>query len=178
MRGLDATPLGQSLYRKFGFVESYSLMRLVGRAFSLQPAISRLAARPVDTTDLPAIFAMDREVFGADRSRLLASLLARAPESAWTIDDRGYCFGRPGHLYYQLGPVVATDPEAARALVTHALAARPCTIDVPLRDPAWVDWLKSIGFVAERPFVRMFLRGHVHPGDPARQYAIAGPEFA
>jgi GNAT superfamily N-acetyltransferase len=176
--GLDATPLGQPLYRKFGFVLSYSLMRLVGQALSLQPALSRLAARRVNTSDLPAIYHMDRNIFGADRSRLLSSLLARSAESAWTIDGRGYCFGRPGHLYHQLGPIVATDPDTARCLITHALTAHPCTIDVPLLDPAWIDWLKSIGFLEERPFVRMFLRGHVHPGNPARQYAIAGPEFA
>jgi GNAT superfamily N-acetyltransferase len=178
--GLDATPLGQPLYRKFGFVESYSLLRMTwGRPPGL-PSLGRPGGLPhvITPTDLPAICLMDREIFGADRSSLLSSLLARSPESAWTIEGQGYCFGRPGHLYHQLGPIVASDFDTARALVTHALAAHPGTIDVPLLDPAWIDWLKSIGFLEERPFVRMFLRGHVHPGNPARQYAITGPEFA
>ena len=132
-------------------------------------------------SDLPAIHRMDREVFGADRRRLLASLLARAPECAWIADGCGYCFGRPGHLYYQLGPIVALDPDTARDLAVQCLSrldGRPFAIDVPLLDAAWLDWLKSAGFVEERPFKRMFLRGHVHPGIPARQYAICGPEFA
>jgi hypothetical protein len=51
-------------------------------------------------------------------------------------------------------------------------------IDLPLLDGEWLDFLKSAGFVEERRFVRMFLRGHPQPGIPARQYAICGPEFA
>jgi hypothetical protein len=51
-------------------------------------------------------------------------------------------------------------------------------MDVPLLDGEWLAWLKSAGFEEERRFVRMFLRGHTHPGTPSRQYAICGPEFA
>jgi GNAT superfamily N-acetyltransferase len=173
--GLDATPIGEPLYRKFGFVKSHSLVRLT---FTGSPAVCRGEARPLVPADLSSICAVDREVFGADRSRLLASLLARAPESAWILDGRGYGFGRPGHLYHQLGPIVARDLETARALVTHALLDRPTVIDAPQFDSDWITWLKSIGFVEQRCFTRMFLRGHDHPGDPTRQYAIAGPEFA
>jgi GNAT superfamily N-acetyltransferase len=174
--GLDATPLGEPLYRNFGFVESYTLARMSASGIS---ATRDLRARPLAPFDLPGLFAMDREIFGADRSRLLCSLLFRAPQDAWTVEGRGYCFGRPGHLYSQLGPIVASDEEAARALVAHAVVAdRPTVIDVPLLHSSWHEWLQSIGFVEERRFTRMFLRGHSHPGDPARQYSIAGPEFA
>jgi GNAT superfamily N-acetyltransferase len=161
--GLDATPLGEPLYRKFGFVESYGLMRMTSTRAGKSAGAAGKSARAT------------WDVFGADRSRLLADFARRAPESAWTIEGRGFCFGRPGHLYHQLGPVVANDPDTATALVTHALTAHPCTMDVPVDK---VPWAKALGFVEERPFVRMFLRGHRHPGDPSRQYAIAGPEFA
>jgi GNAT superfamily N-acetyltransferase len=179
--GLDATPLGQPLYRKYGFVESYSLMRMSWGGPPGPPSPRSGPGGPfhvITSSQLPAILAMDRDIFGADRSHLLASLLQRAPESAWTIDGRGYCFGRPGRLYHQIGPIVATDPDTARALVAHALSDRPAVIDVPLLDSASLTTLNSLGFVEERRFTRMFLRGHLHPGDPARQYAIAGPEFA
>jgi GNAT superfamily N-acetyltransferase len=168
--GLDATPLGEPLYRKFGFVESYSLMRMTSSRLSPGP---RVAAQVRNLSQ--AILAMDRDIFGADRSHLLTSLLSRAPESAWAIDGRGYCFGRPGHLYHQLGPVVAADAETATSLVAQALTSHPCTMDVPL---AHAEWARSLGFIEERRFTRMFLRGHQHPGDPSRQFAIAGPEFA
>jgi GNAT superfamily N-acetyltransferase len=169
--GLDATPLGEGLYRKFGFVESYGLMRMrwggAGGSAACSSAPLPYGRGSVSNTD--------REVFGADRGRLLDSLFERAPESAWAIEGRGYCFGRPGHLYHQLGPVIANDAETATALVMQALAAHDCTMDVPQDKIAWA---KAMGFVEERPFVRMFLRGHQHPGDPSRIYAIAGPEFA
>jgi len=48
----------------------------------------------------------------------------------------------------------------------------------PQFDREWLAWLASVGFVEERPFVRMFRRHDRHPGEPARQYAITGPEFA
>ena len=83
------------------------------------------------------------------------------------VDDaagvKGYTFGRPGHLYRQLGPVVAADAGTARELVTRCLSqlgGRAFAIDAPLLDGEWLDFLKSVGFVEERRFVRMFLRGH------------------
>src|ERR1035441_9007901 len=72
----------------------------------------------------------------------------------------------------ELGPVVAA--ATARDMVIRCLSplgGRVFAIDVPLLDGEWLDFLKSAGFVEERRFVRMFLRGHVHPGIPARQYA-------
>jgi GNAT superfamily N-acetyltransferase len=178
--GLDATPAGEPMYRKFGFVDSYSLVR--AKALIDPARFERSGgARAMTTADLPEVIAMDRAVFGADRGRLLAGLLARAPECAWIAEGRGYCFGRPGYLYYQLGPIVANDSATTRALAAECLAplgGRTFAIDVPLLDAGWLEWLKSAGFVEERPFRRMFLEGHLHPGEPARQYAICGPEFA
>jgi GNAT superfamily N-acetyltransferase len=183
--GLDATPAGEPLYRRFGFVGDYSLVRtkaVIARARFPDPA--GLARRMLQS-DLAAVCRRDREVFGADRGRLLEALFLRAPECAWVVADetgvKGYTFGRPGCLYHQLGPVVALDAATARDLVTRCLSplsGRLFAIDVPLLDGEWLDFLKSAGFAEERRFVRMFLRGHVHPGIPARQYAICGPEFA
>jgi hypothetical protein len=176
--GLDATPAGEPLYRRFGFEGDSSFVRMKSGTTT---ATASGIARPMAVTDLPAVTRLDREIFGADRDRLLCSLLARTPECAWIAPDRGYCFGRPGYLYSQIGPVVATDQAAARELVTRCLtglAGRPVAIDVPQRDSDWIAYLQSIGFVEERPFLRMFLQGHVHPGRPEHQYAICGPEFA
>ncbi len=179
--GLDATPLGEPLYRRFGFVADYSLARTKAIVDCGRLPEFGGAARPMRESDLAAVCRWDREVFGADRSEVLASLLGRAPECAWIVDDAGYMFGRPGHLYGQLGPVVAGDAGTARELVTCCLSrlgGRTFAIDAPLLDGEWLEFLKSIGFAEERRFVRMFLRGHGHPGVPARQYAICGPEFA
>jgi GNAT superfamily N-acetyltransferase len=183
--GLDATPLGEPLYRRFGFVADYSLART--KAIVDCDRFGGVAgrARAMRKSDLAAVCRRDREVFGADRSKLLASLFERAPECAWMIGDsggvEGYSFGRPGHLYSQLGPVVAADAGTAREILTCCLSklgGRAFAIDAPLLDGEWLEFLKSVGFVEERRFTRMFLEGHRHPGIPARQYAICGPEFA
>src|SRR6185369_2653967 len=183
--GLDATPLGEPLYRRFGFVGDYSLARTKATIDRARFPNSSGAARRMLASDLEVVCRRDREVFGADRGGLLVSLFERAPECAWVVPDaagvRGYSFGRPGHLYHQLGPVVAADAGTARELVTSSLSplgGRVFAIDAPLLDGEWLDFLKSVGFVEERRFLRMFVRGHVHPGIPTRQYAICGPEFA
>jgi GNAT superfamily N-acetyltransferase len=183
--GLDATPLGEPLYRKFGFADDYSLARTKATVDPTRFSDIACTARRMLVSDLEAVCRRDFEVFGADRSRLLAALLRRAPECAWIVHDtagvKGYTFGRPGYLCHQLGPVVAADAGTARDLVTRCLSQLRGTvfaIDVPLLDGEWLGFLKSVGFVEERRFVRMFVRGHIHPGIPARQYAICGPEFA
>ena len=183
--GLDATPLGEPLYRRFGFETSYTLMRTKAAVAAERFEPFAGGSRPIASADLPAVLARDREIFGADRSALLAALFARAPEFAWMAGDagvvRGYCFGRPGRLFHQLGPVAADDRETARRVVSACFSrcgGRTVAVDAPGLDTEWLAWLESMGFAIERPFARMFLAGHAHPGTPERQYAIAGPEFA
>ena len=184
--GLDATPLGLPLYRRHGFVEHSQLSRMkgivdAGRFADMGGARAMQSAR--HGGDLAARSAGVRR----DRGRLLESLWRRAPECAWVLrgdaGGRSYCFGRPGRLYHQVGPIVAADAGVARDLAAACLAGmagRSVAIDVPRYDAEWIDYLRSAGFVEERPFTRMFLGGQpvAHPGIPARQYAICGPEFA
>jgi GNAT superfamily N-acetyltransferase len=182
--GLDATPLGEPLYRRFGLVNQSQLIRA---KTTVEAARFQAGGRAhaMSVHELARVLARDRDVFGADLVYLLRSLFERAPECAWVVMDaesvRGYCFGRPGRLYHQLGPVVAQDRDAARELVAQCLDGkdgRRFAIDVPLADPEWLQWLTSAGFEVERPFERMFREGGAHPGLTAFQYAIAGPEFA
>jgi GNAT superfamily N-acetyltransferase len=192
--GLDATPMGEPLYRRFGFLNDFALVRTKAVVDAATVELARpqspsTVVREMRREDLSDVLRRDREVFGADRGELLASLLARAPECAWIAKDGaavcGYTFGRPGWLYHQVGPVVAEDSATARALVARCLSelnGKRVAIDAPRLDGEWLNWLESIGFVVERPFVRMFRYSnaphpHAHPGVPARQYAIAGPEF-
>lgn len=166
---LDATPLGEPLYRRFGFVDEYPL----GRA-AVTPSIAARSgrARPIAAADLEKIGALDREVFGADRCALLGDLLRRAPDLAWQTDS-AYCFGRPGYLRPHIGPLVARDAASARELLAHCVAAHPAaafTVDVPRR-PAGLE------VVIERPFLRMCRGGAADSRNLGRVFAIAGPEF-
>jgi hypothetical protein len=180
---LDATPLGESLYRRFGFSGEYELVRAkvtvpAGRFGPLADV------RPMGADDLAEVFTRDCIVFGTDRSVLLASFYHRAPDLAWTMHRGetllGYCFGRPGYLYRQLGPVVAEDAAVARDIVSHCLSGQPgedLAMDVPRAARGWIAWLESVGFTVERPFLRMCRGRNQCPGLAAHQFAIAGPEF-
>jgi GNAT superfamily N-acetyltransferase len=174
---LDATPAGEPLYRRFGFTGEYELVRA---RVSSRRAPGKGNAVPMQPAHFDEIFRCDRDLFGADRSALLRSFYGRAPEMAWTVQRggrlAGYCFGRPGRLYRQIGPVVAADEEAARELVA-ACPGEEFAIDVPRSSPEWMRWLEEAGFVIERPFLRMLRGENRSPGIPARLYAIAGPEF-
>jgi GNAT superfamily N-acetyltransferase len=168
---LDATPSGEPLYRRFGFTAESVFARtsITAEAGRFRPS-SRVL--PMQPEDLPAVCSRDREVFGADRSALLADLYRRAPGFAWIAPD-AWCFGRPGYRYQQFGPVVAANAAAARELVEHCLASHPgltVVLDVPQLSDAF-------GFTVERPFLRMRRGGRADYGAPEHVFAIAGPEF-
>ena len=106
-----------------------------------------------------------------------------APRYAMVHQDadrlRGFCLGRAGSRREHLGPLVAEDFPAARALLLSALAGlenRAVLLDVPLHDPAWLALLDDLGFRTERPFIRMARGPDRSPGDLSLEWAIAGPE--
>lgn len=179
---LDATPEGRKLYLKMGFVDEYPLSRMIKPGVNHSPYIS--AAKVFQKNEWGAIKEADRPIFGADRLSLLEWIWTGAPEMAFVLKKNnillGYCFGRPGHRYFHIGPVVAADAETARHLVLAAInqgRGRSLLLDVPHLDPSWPVWLKSIGFEEQRPFYRMYRGSNRFPGEPEKQYAILGPEF-
>lgn len=180
---LDATPLGRPLYQRYGFVQEFALSRMtaVVDARRLRAASSRV--RPMREEDLPAVLAWDRDVFGADRQPLLRQSFHHAPGCAWVADReslQGYCFGRPGYKYHQLGPIVAKNENIASELVSECLQrqnGRGFAIDAPTASSAWMAQLASFGFAEERPFVRMCRGTRQQAGACAQIFGIAGPEF-
>jgi hypothetical protein len=190
---LDATPLGRPLYQRYGFENESQLTRHVAEA-TRSPVERTLAdnapaVRRLTQADLPRVIAHDDQVFGASRRILLEWALGGAPQYAHAIDTSAgmhYCFGRPGRLFDQIGPVVADD-ESAPALVSAALAAaegRAVVVDAFDRYPGFTGWLVSHGFTAQRPLFRMQRAGvslSGSRGDAPREgmeRAIFGPEFA
>jgi predicted N-acetyltransferase YhbS len=180
---LDATPLGEPIYRKLGFAAEYRLARW---CLDATPSTidRRSNARPVAPADWPAIREVDRRAFGASRADLLQRLADDAPEYAHVVarDSRvhGYLFGRHGHNREHLGPLVADSPDTAAALLAAVLADhrdRRFYLDAPDDQREWRDVLASLGFTIERPFQRMHRGPLPTPGPPTSVYAIAGPEF-
>lgn len=169
---LDATAAGAEVYRKQGFVGQFGFDRWQG---TLPAAQAATAPAPADAT---AIGALDAEASGAGRARLMDDFLGRDGTIA-ICDGDGFALARAGRRAIQAGPVVAVDETAALGLVDRLFSclAGPVFIDVPQAWRRIGDWLKARGFDIQRSFTRMAL-GRAEPfGLPARQFAVAGPEF-
>jgi GNAT superfamily N-acetyltransferase len=182
---LDATPQGRPVYQRFGFVDEYELTRMQreGHLLVEMPGSDGLQRMPEKVP--PEVLQWDLEVFGADRSGVLAWARSSAPEYAWIWQREGslegYCFGRHGHNFEHAGPIVARSLEAAQQLLAACLRQcpdKPFILDTPTRNLEWRDWLFQLGFVDQRPFTRMFKGENRYPGNPGQLWAILGPEFA
>jgi GNAT superfamily N-acetyltransferase len=180
---LDATPAGRKIYLQLDFVDEYpiSRMQLTEVALAKLPSSqARLVQRP----DLAAIVEMDHNVFGANRKRVLQWLLDGGKQFAFVVQNengaQGYCFGRTGFAFTQIGPVIANDLATARDLLSAAL--RNCkntsvVVDALHHTPEWVEWLSSVGFKEQRRLIRMYRGANQYPGVPEKQFAILGPEL-
>ncbi|MBA3975903.1 MAG: hypothetical protein C0504_16985 [Candidatus Solibacter sp.] len=168
---LDATPAGERVYRPLGFREEFALARYERPAGASEAA----ACAPVADADWPRILAMDRQAFGAGRERMLRWLAQGAPDLAMATGD-AYCFGRHGHRFDHIGPIIARSAESAWRLLAAAMArcTRETVVDAPAQHE---EALAGFGFRKQRPFLRMSL-GEPPVFDASLNYAITGPEFA
>jgi hypothetical protein len=180
--GLDATPDGRPVYAPQGFRDVFPLQRLVAREPRRMGPLPAVDLRPFTESDLDAAVGLDAATFGAPRPEVLRRLLAGRPEQAWIAlaDHRiaGFVLARTGRLTLHLGPLVAERAEVAIALAGRALegVGGLVSVDVPDRQAAFRDALVGRGFLPVRPFMRM-LRSEQTFGDPARLFALAGPEL-
>ncbi len=84
------------------------------------------------------IAAFDKKVFGADRTELIRRLYETCPELAWFIREKhriaGFCLGRRGQNFTQIGPVYASSAKGAKALIRSAVNQRigqAGVVDIP-----------------------------------------------
>jgi ribosomal protein S18 acetylase RimI-like enzyme len=176
---LEATPEGERLYRKCGFVEAHWTMaysRVGEKAGPGQagPAVERFAG-----SDLDAVAAFDAPRFGTPRRRVLERFLGEFP-------GRGFVARRPGghvagYLIAQsrvLGPWVAGDAAAAESLLIAALALPfdgPAVAYAPAPNGAAAALFARLGFAAHWESLRM-RRGPAAPtGRPECIFGLAAP---
>ncbi len=190
---LDATPLGRPLYESYGFTEEALLSRHVAQPSMRQPRDAGLhGVHPLTRDDINLVADHDQRIFGGQRRAVLEWALSRSSHSARIVlDDHGvagYCFGRQGRLFDQIGPVVARDDRVARQLVSSAMlraGERPVAVDAFDDRAVFARWLGDCGFRVERPLFRMTKRVAA-TSSPRRgrdegtlcEFAIFGPEFA
>lgn len=183
--GLDATELGEPLYRQRGFVAVEPIDRWGGTlsrsrspSGSDVPAVGRRAddvgvdevgaiavraaeIRAVEPSDAASLAAWDAHRTGIPRTALIMQLL-RAPHAHGWLAQRsgqlvGYAVVRPGRTHRHLGPLVADDATTASAL----LAA---VADGLAGEPVFADVVRgdatsavfaSVGLRVERRLTRM-----------------------
>ncbi len=191
---LDATPAGRPVYLKLGFMDEYKLYRMIHPSvteISLSPgspeavqagqAVQAVQVRP---GDLPELAEFDRNVFGADRAALMKHMYENYPELAWLIRENnkivGFCLGRRGVKYTQIGPVYASSEAIAKSLIRTAVNCIPgkaVVVDIQAAKTSTIQWLEECGFTSQRFFDRMYLQSNPHPGIIESQYLICGPEL-
>jgi GNAT superfamily N-acetyltransferase len=182
---LDATPQGQPIYEKMGFLTEYQIERWILKKPPDQiakPAKSDFSALTED--QLLAILEKDRDVFGADRSQLLRSLHGENPDLTIGVSDqdipRGYALGRRGSFADHLGPWMAESWTAAEKLIHEFLARssrETIIVDCLTENSFAMKLLRECQFARSRSLTRMYRGPNDSPGDPDSLCAILGPEF-
>lgn len=162
---LHATEQGRPLYEKLGF-------RTVGRVakhtgvFEGRPSG---VTRPATEDDLGAILALDAEIFGTDRSRLLRRMFGFGLRVRMADGGFGHCWRNDSNVV--IGPVVARDPATARALIGDLArdAGGEVRMDLDLAQEELVGWAVAHGM--GRPWqVSLMVRDGDLPGDRTRQF--------
>ena len=148
---LFATDMGRPLYEQLGFLPVRRSVSFMG-AFRPDGRTGRGAlagsTRSAVDADLPAIIAVDRSAFGADRSRILTQLAGFAERLALLETEQGtigYAAAwRNIPSATIIGPVVAPDAEAAKRLITYLAAPARGSVRLDLDPdrpelPAWAN---------------------------------------
>lgn len=179
---LDATPLGQPLYEKLGFVPQYSLTRFTGRLGERPAGEAADQIKPAQASDAGRILALDGEVTRTDRSKFLLRLLREQSCRAYVTQPAdsllGFVIRRPGSNAWQLGPCIA-DAEVGEAMLDRAcgqLAGETVLVDVPEPNLRAIQWATQSGLQSQRRLLRM-CRGAVVIEDLSRLWASSGPEL-
>jgi len=179
---LDATPMGKPLYDRLGFREEYGLQRVVGIGVKLEvESVTPLGRAGVGAFD--ALLDLDRSAYFIDRSQMIARLVAGWPQlaalhtSAGIVD--GYIVGRHGFLYEHLGPMVATNKQAADSLLRWGMACATgmrVVLDRPDANSRACGLAESYGFEPLRQFTRMHLGREPYLDAPELIFATSGAE--
>ncbi|UTF52236.1 GNAT family N-acetyltransferase [Natronosalvus rutilus] len=166
--GLDATHLGEPIYRNYGFERVEPVFRWQGTlprpedlADEQEPRHDKETIERLTPPNVDAILEFDRRHVGVDRSTLLEKLCAesevRGFYSRTSTGIKGYVIVRPGRTHWQIGPLVAAEPSVIDPLLRAVSADFPgetVIVDSPERD-ATTTSLETFGLSRERELVRM-----------------------
>lgn len=180
---LDATPAGRPLYEKLGFKEESIIERWVGVAGTGGP-VGLILETGTETATRRDALALDRDAFCADRSKLFEMLIDDChvtPLVARGVDGwlTGYGLARPGTAAVYVGPLLATNVEAATTVLDGLVGQLPgerVYIDLNTGFESGREVLAARGFVKQRDLIRMSYGKESKAGSSPAIFAIAGPE--
>jgi GNAT superfamily N-acetyltransferase len=172
---LHATPYGRPLYEELGFTTTGRAEMVRGR-FTPSGPQPRVETRPATAEDLPAILRLDHEVFGLDRTHMIARLPAFADQLRVAEEEgvlTGYAAAWPNMETHVIGPLIARDTETAKALVSSLAAGtdRPLRTDIDVRHDELLTWVKERGLAPIAFNAVMTLGIPELPGDWTRRFA-------
>ena len=182
---LDATPAGEPLYRKLGFIEEHKIFRMTCSEMNYSVGnVFGSGSSNISSNMIEEIVNLDSIIFGASRSHLLNKLFNSYPGKSFCLKKEnyidGFISGRKGSRFNYMGPLCALTETSARQLISRAIKSlnnQAIALDIPEDKTDLVNWLESIGFVKQRHFIRMYLKDNPYPGIVNNQYLISGPEF-
>ena len=167
---LYSTRKAEGLYRSLGFEESAprTVYRLEEghRSPCVPGQVDGHKVQTLTFGDLPELYGVDRWSYGADRSALLFATLRLHPGRGLVARDssgriKGYLIRSAMGRTNRIGPFLASSPDVARLLLTHALSttgAAPAQVTVP--GPAGChahSVLQEFGFEGTQDRLRMEL---------------------
>jgi GNAT superfamily N-acetyltransferase len=176
---LDATPLGRPLYESLDFVAEATFAKYVGvlPPADEPPRLNEMRASEV----VGGLTALDFQVTGTDRGRLLHRLAGENPDSLRVAFEAGeiagFLLARPGSKARRIGPCIAGE-RAGPLLLDDArrmFAGEEVIIDSPIANAPAVALAESWGLRVSGLLTRMG-RGLPVKEDLNRLWASAGPE--
>lgn len=180
---LDATPLGQQVYRPMKFHDGAIMDRWRAEAPLVPEAQCAAEIMPTGFAHMDAVVEYDAHVFGAYRDLILLARMNARPDLAFVAFEAGRVvgavLGRDGRSATQIGPLLADSEAIAQALLAQALrgVGGPAIIDLFRGHDRLAAMLSSAGFASARPFTRMHLGMDAPSHDLTRYFAAMGPEF-
>ncbi|MGV9882549.1 GNAT family N-acetyltransferase [Streptomyces sp. NPDC003006] len=172
---LHATPNGRPLYEQLGF-KTIGRAEMVRGHFSPSGPLPDIATRPATAEDLTSIVRLDTEVFGHDRTHVIARLPAFTDQLRVVEADGeivGYAGAWPNMETHVVGPLIAPDTDTAKALIASlgAHTDRPLRTDIDVRHEELLAWVKDSG-LEPIAFNAVMAYGTTElPGDWTRRFA-------
>ncbi len=166
-------------YRNLGFVRDNPFVRLRREPKTFGSPPSALETQRM--APLRALLAADKKVFGADRSRLIRSVLAI--KGNWYVcfshgrSSGAYLLVKPSREMYELGPWICVkprkdEPKQMLQSVLSKTAKKPIEVACVRSNTEALGLLRGHGFRVIREGYRMYWKQRVSIGDVESNYAL------